>query len=430
MDELSMKVDTFGDQVAQSVFDFIGNDRARWQKYMERLATLDYFEKPTKDGGMLPLTTPMYSKYFSMDFDNGLDHNKREILQAASLFFEKNGPAVIMSLAARSLLKQYSSANTSELLGRTKLLVDHADRRIIETMQFVMDVMTPGWLNDESSWTGYGDRMGSPSIQTIKKLRLTHAMIRSRVKAGKLGDWNENELDAPINQEDMIMANLTFSLEVIEGLRALNIEVSEEEQNSFFHAWLIIGDMLGIEYPEGLKPKTYEEGWALQELLYKRNFDKKNAYAPKLAEALIVWLEKTIPMTDRASLMDIIREINGEQNIPVLEEFLDLDFSVNESRDTNTLSRIIKKFRSISTTANRTFFQELFHHMVNELLGLERGGDKRRFSIIAGFEKSWEMLPDEDYQPMDNKKVLWKMLVAVVGISSKRFLKLFGIGGK
>jgi hypothetical protein len=428
LEELRLKVDPFGDKVAESVFEFIGNDRARWQKYMERLATLDYFELPTKDGGMLPLTTPLYSKYFSLEYDNGLTPEKRQTLQNASLFFEKNGPAIIMTLAARSLLKQYSSANTSELLGRTKLLVDHADRRIIETMQFVMDVMAPGWLKDENSWTGYGDQKGSPSIQTIKKLRLTHSMIRSRVRAGKLGDWDEYELDAPINQEDMIMANLTFSLEVIEGLRALNIEVSEDEQNDFFHAWLIIGDMLGIEFPDGLKPKTYEEGWALQNLLYERNFDKKNEYAPKLAEALIQWLDKTIPMTNRTSLLEIIKEINGDANIPVLEKFLDLDFSnLDKEQPTGSLNKIIKKLRSISTTANRTFFQEVFHHMVNELLGLERGGEKRRFSIIAGFEKSWEMLPDETYAPMSNMKVLLKMLMAILKVSFKRLLRTIGL---
>ena len=46
LEELRLKVDPFGDKVAESVFEFIGNDRARWQKYMERLATLDYFELP------------------------------------------------------------------------------------------------------------------------------------------------------------------------------------------------------------------------------------------------------------------------------------------------------------------------------------------------------------------------------------------------
>lgn len=430
--QLSLEEDPFGNSVADSIFEFMGDgDPKQWRQYMVNLAKQDFFTDPDKSG-LVALNPPTYARYFNISYPKSddtsadaeayrLSEDQKGVLNRASLFFEKNGPAILMCLAVRSLLKQYSSGNTSELLGRTKLLTEHADRRIIETMQFVIDVMKPDWFEEKPSWIGHGDQTGSPSLQSVKKLRLTHSMIRSRVKAGQLGDWNKDELDAPINQEDMIMANLTFSLEVIEGLRQLGIEVSEQEQNDFFEAWLIIGDMLGIAYPQGLKPRTYEEAWALQNKLYERNFTC-NDYGPKLADALLVWLNETIPMMDKATTMDVIREINGDENIDVLVDYLELDFNGPQPGSSNPITRMIKKLKAKSKTANRTYFQELFNALVNELLGTKRGGERRPFSILDGFAESWELTPNQNDRSVTRGQILWRMIKAIASVTGHRIL--------
>ena len=445
LNDLNLKSDVFGDAVAADIFRFMGlkrggessekeekEHRKKWGDYMVRLAKQDYFKEARvpagkrEDGGFMALQPPVYNYYINgtypktdanPDVINGMPNKevleidreaytltpeRQALLNRASSFFERNGPAIIMVLACRSLLKQYASANTSELLGKTRLLVDFPHRRIIETMQFVMDVMQPEWAKQEP--TILEGQNGIASLQTIKKLRITHAMIRTRVAMGrqKFHDDDKTDKSHPINQQEMIMANLTFSLEVIEGLRSLSIDVSQEEQNDFYQAWLYIGDLLGIRYPEGLKPQSYEEAWALQNKLYKFNF-RKSKSGPELAHALLTWLEQILPMTDHQAILDIILEINNDEtgeNKKVLEEILEIDFDCGEeSQKEGMLANLIRKLRTKSKTAKRTFFQELFHEMVNQLLGLQRGDKERRFSIIAGFEKSWNLTKEAKYTP-------------------------------
>ncbi len=485
--ELDQQSDIFGDAVAKSIFDFMGlkeggkmtpeeeaSHRKKWSAYMARLATQDYFKEAKvpagkrEDGGFMALQPPLYSYYINAKYPDTsadpdviagmpnpeileedrkaytLTSERQALLNRASSFFERNGPAIIMVLACRSLLKQYASANTSELLGKTRLLVDFPHRRIIETMQFVMDVMQPEWDKQEASILE--GQNGIASMQTLKKLRVTHAMIRTRVRMkrqairdelsteGRAGNddpiIDESNASGPINQQEMIMANLTFSLEVIEGLRSLNIEVTEQEQNDFYQAWLYIGDLLGIRYPDGLKPQSYEEAWALQNKLYDFNFGKSNS-GPLLSHALINWLEDILPMTDRQAILDIILEINEDgtgANKKVMEDILGIDFDCEPSTSKKgMLANLIRKLRTTSNTANRTFFQELFHEMVNELLGLERGDKKRRFSIIAGFEESWKLTPKAKYKPISQWAMLRKMLKALVEVIWWRFLRRLGI---
>lgn len=470
--ELDQQSDIFGDAVAADIFNFMGLNKAdetsegeegshrkKWGDYMVRLAKQDYFKEAQvpagerEDGGFMALQPPVYNYYINSQYPNtsanpevingmpnqqvleedrkaySLTEERQALLNRASSFFERNGPAIIMVLACRSLLKQYASANTSELLGKTRLLVDFPHRRIIETMQFVMDVMQPEWAKQEA--TILEGQNGIASLQTIKKLRITHAMIRTRVALGrqKFLDKDKGLNSMPINQQEMIMANLTFSLEVIEGLRSLNIDVSEEEQNDFYQAWLYIGDLLGIRYPEGLKPQSYEEAWALQNKLYKFNF-RNSEFGPQLAHALLNWLEDILPMTDRQAIVDIILEINKDEtgeNKKVLENLLEIDFDCGpDSSKKGMLANLIRRLRTKSKTAKRTFFQELFHEMVNQLLGVQRGDKERRFSIIAGFEESWKLTPKARFQPISEWTMLGKMLNSVGNIAWTRLKRFVG----
>jgi hypothetical protein len=424
--KLRMTMDPIADQAAESVFQFIGKDREKMKAYMIRLASLDFFEQP-EPLALVPLIPVKLSAFFNNTDQFGLTDEEKGMLNQASLFFEANGPAIIMVLATRSLLKQYSSANTSELLGRTKLLEKFPHRRIIETMQFVMDVMEPDWFSENKSWAGY--EWGSPAIHSIQKLRLIHAMVRTRVKGGTLGSWDAVELEEPVNQEDMMMANYTFSLAIIEGLKNLGIAVSDQERDNFLKAWQIIGRLLGIVYPEGLMPETYEEAWALQNRLYEHHFAEQNEHAPKLAEALINWMVKIIPFTSRKMILDLVVQINGKENISILKENLKIDFEGEDKKRTGggIVGWAIQKFKSKSKVADRTFFQELFSHMINGLLGEVRGGKERRFRIYDGFDSSWDIRQGGDFKPINKFTLLWKMVKEVLKTLWHRLLNKLGI---
>src|SRR5687768_17965232 len=94
---------------------------------------------------------------------------------------------------------------------------------------------------------------------SIKKLRLLHAMIRYRLLHKmydtSLGEYNQEKYGFPINQEDMVFAIHTFSIEIIQGLREMRIAISDEDAENYFQCWKLIGRGLGIR--RELEPENY-----------------------------------------------------------------------------------------------------------------------------------------------------------------------------
>jgi hypothetical protein len=65
--------------------------------------------------------------------------------------------------------------------------------------------------------------------------------------------------------------------------------------------------------------------------------------------------------------------------------------------------------------------------MVNAFLGMERQGKERRFRIIDGFEKTWELTPERNYMPISRKGLLWKMIKAFFQTIWHRLLRGLGL---
>ena len=162
---------------------------------------------------------------------------EKDCLRRASIFFSMHMTECTLALATRSLLKQYAAFKSTNVLTYTQLLPKYPYRRIIATMQFVMDVMDVNAFEPD----GYG-------IRSIQKLRLVHALIRNRIDLNTIkkvpgAEWNK-EWGDPINQQDMIFAIHTFSIEVIHGLIASGEEISMEDIQNYYYAWHLIGRAL------------------------------------------------------------------------------------------------------------------------------------------------------------------------------------------
>jgi hypothetical protein len=87
------------------------------------------------------------------------------------------------------------------------------------------------------------------------KVRLVHAMARYYVL--KNPEWNSNAWGLPINAADLMATNLGFSLLFMKGLEKLGFELSEKEEEGFFHLWRFIGHYQGI--PSELLPLNRKE---------------------------------------------------------------------------------------------------------------------------------------------------------------------------
>lgn len=171
--------------------------------------------------------------------------------------FESNGPAIFMLLNMSSLPLCYCCGNGAQVLydtGRLMALgndVDPLSRRLMETAQMIVNLLTPGGLNQN----GQG-------VVTIQKVRLIHASIRYFLKRGQTGSpWDVTRFGEPINQEDLAGTLMSFGPVILAGLKKLGAKITNDDANAWMHCWNIAGHLLGID--ETLLPDTYEQGFQL-----------------------------------------------------------------------------------------------------------------------------------------------------------------------
>jgi hypothetical protein len=171
--------------------------------------------------------------------------------------FELYGPEVFMLLNMSSLPMCYSCGNGAQVLYDTGRLmamgndVDPLSRRLMETAQMIVNLLSPGGLDPS------GD-----GIVTIQKVRLIHASIRYFLKRGQAGTkWDSAKFGEPINQEDLAGTLMAFGPVILTGLKKLGAKITSDEASAWMHCWNIAGYVLGID--EKLLPDTYEQGFQL-----------------------------------------------------------------------------------------------------------------------------------------------------------------------
>ena len=112
-----------------------------------------------------------------------------------------------------------------KVLYLTARLDTDARRRVMETGQFLIDVLTVGGLDDEH---GKGRR-------TIQRVRLMHAAVRHLIMArndqgappvcGNEPPLWHKDWGTPINQEDLARTRLAFSYIVADSLPRLGVRL-------------------------------------------------------------------------------------------------------------------------------------------------------------------------------------------------------------
>ncbi|MEH0157052.1 oxygenase MpaB family protein [Limibacter armeniacum] len=174
-------------------------------------------------------------------------------------FFLTYAREILLLLIVKSLPTCYACGNGAELLYRTGRLNREDQghkvmaRRLLETMQFVIDVMDIGSFRPEGK-----------AIRSAQKVRLIHAAIRQYALKNK---WNAKLYGYPINQEDMTFTLLSFSHYILEGLEQMEIPLKKEEKQNFLHTWNVIGHIMGVK--EVLLPETHEKAKTLAESILK-----------------------------------------------------------------------------------------------------------------------------------------------------------------
>lgn len=256
--------------------------------------------------------------------------------------FHENAEPILTMLGFLSLPYCYAAAQGAEVLIRSERIKQDTKRRLLETAQFVLDVMHPQGFEPEGK-----------AFASILKVRLMHATIRYHLSKSK--DWNST-WGVPVNQEDMGGTNGAFSWISLRGLRKMGYTLSPKDSESYLHLWNIIGALLGVRTE--LLPDTAKEAFWLDKKIAERHFYKSEA-GIELTKALRTCLSQDAKKPFPEGFTDAyMRFLLGDKVADLLE--------IPPSNWTSNLIPLLKFQNVLQGNASDAQKQGLMHQMIAE----------------------------------------------------------------
>jgi hypothetical protein len=250
----------------------------------DALAAATVYLASLVDSGSPPAgTAPAALEQFLADTYELPDWADPKLIRQGQERFKDWGPQIILSLFCASLPSAYAAKRGVQVLALTARLDTDTKRRIMETGQFLVDVLQPGGLDR--------DRVGRRSIQRV---RLMHATVRTLVRLRASEDpsvWDD-DFGTPINQEDLAGTLQSFAFVVGEPLPKLGVRVKEADADAFIHLWNVIGNQLGLH--RELQPANLNEARQLVELIRRRQ-QAPSPQGREMGEALVAFLQEQLP---------------------------------------------------------------------------------------------------------------------------------------
>jgi hypothetical protein len=180
------------------------------------------------------------------------------------------------------------------------------------------------------------------------------------------------------------------------------------------YAWILIGRALGVH--PSLEPNNYEEGAALQQQIYRRQFTTPNHNGPPLAKALIRFFIDMIPFdVKERSIITIIKYFNGVENYPILRNSLQIDldnaednFAKHIHQDLHAVDEEIEGLQTIHNVSDEDllagnypepFRLSIIEFFMNKLLRAlfahKRGSKSTSFQIDDALANRWGLPGNE-----------------------------------
>lgn len=288
------------------------------------------------------------------------------------------GPEVLAVLGFYSLPADYAAKKGVQVLFRTGRLVTNPIRRVFETAQMVVDVMSPGGLGPQ----GRG-------VRTAQKVRLMHAAIRHLLRHEPSLPWDP-ALGFPINQEDLAGTLMSFSFLVLDGLDRLGVELTKADRDAYFHAWMAVGRIMGVR--DDLIPSDLEEARALTQLIHQRQIGASPA-GEELAMALVEGYQRLLPELLHGVPASLIHFFLDDdpftgQNIAALLGVPPADWTRAVAELVVHVDRFLGRHEVESSFADAAF-SFVSRHLIEGLLLVERGGQRAPFTIPDELQRRW-----------------------------------------
>jgi len=295
--------------------------------------------------------------------------------------FEEWGFLIILCLFCASLPASYAAANGVKVLHTTARLVTDARRRVMETGQFLMDVLAVGGLDDESK-----------GRRAIQKVRLMHAAVRHLIEARNErtpGMWH-SEWGRPINQEDLAGSLLTFSYVVAQPLPRLGVHLSADQVEAYLHLWNVIGHLEGVS--DELLAHDVSDVTELVDTIRRRQF-RASPEGQELTRALMDLLDEVTPLHQfDETIPPLIRHLIGDQTADMLlvpKSHLGAlvraaDWGIEHVFGEVERDLVHDQFMS-------DMARPLAGHVVRGMFALERGGERAPFAIPDHLAGRWDL---------------------------------------
>lgn len=325
---------------------------------------------------------------------SGVIARSPESVAAGETLFAEHGPEVLMLLCCYSLPSSYAARKGVQVLHRTAYLAKRPNRRLFETAQFIVDVLSPG---------GLGPR--GKGVRTAQKVRLMHAAIRHLIVTDAMAPWDMTALGVPINQEDLLGTLMTFTWLILDGLARLGIRLTPMEQQAYLETWLAAGQLMGVEPP--LLPKTVAEAAAITALIERRQV-AESPEGRAMTAALLGMMQANMPHPFRSMPGCLIREFLpsnvatflGIPSHPLREEMIRL---------ADDALRPLERF--IDFEAKRHALVRTFSiHLLRWMLRVELDGQPARFALPDSLQEDWQIAPPDSEESFWQKieERVWK----------------------
>jgi mpaB/rubber oxygenase-like protein len=375
LDEMRQKGDPVADCAVEAVFN-----RGGVSEVNKMLQTLVRVDQPVP--AQLPKEVQKYLKE-TVNLPEWADMSK---IQRGQKLFETSGLEITLCLFCASLPSSYAASKAVKVLYLTAQLDTNTRRRVMETAQFLFDVLSAGSLGKKGK-----------GLRTIQKIRLMHAAVRVLIRERHKQQPNlwHHDWGTPINQEDLAATMLVFWYVVGEPMSRLGVDVSDEDKDAYLHLWNVIGHQLGV--CDELLISDITQANALIDRIRRRQF-KASPEGQDMTRALLVLLDQLTPTHEfDKTIPPLIRHLIGNETADLL--------LVPQSN----LGGLIKLFEQITNC----FYVRIFgragkrdserydfvsaivrpfgHELLLEMFKLERGGERAPFALPDHLARSWEL---------------------------------------
>jgi pimeloyl-ACP methyl ester carboxylesterase len=236
-------------------------------------------------------------------------------MDRGAAFFAEWGVELGLGLFLSSLPLAYAAHDGVQVLALTAQLETNTKRRVLESAQFVLDVTTPGGLFP-----------GNEPYDTVRLVRLMHAGVRNLVltdpRIERTSDesvwprWDET-WGAPINQEHLLGAMISYSSSLLHVLDRLHVDYDAAGASDYCHLWNVVGWLLGID-PVVL-PLERAEMDDLELLIRERN-ERWSQAGKDMTKALLELVQSFIRIPPlRGLAVSTTRVFIGDDTAKVLE---------------------------------------------------------------------------------------------------------------